>query len=1004
MQDSKALRRLVWACLTVAVALPVPRSLRAQVRQLTGTVDVAISEDFVRPAQLIYTLRGLDGRHYPLQLSRAQINNLGGPGRIAGRRVSVVGRVARAWSDPSVPGSPSLSEELVVDQLTPVGQSLVATPSLPGSLNYAVVGCKFPEIPTEPTTPAYWSRMLGGTSPGLDHYFREASNGTFRLSGSQATVWVTMPRSRTYYNNGSGGINQGLLVQDCLTVADPAVSFASFAGVILQFNEVLDFISWAWTRPMSWNVEGQFLPLRTVVLASWAATHQNVWAHEMLHSFGLWHSSGSTSYAYSSWWDVLSHGQYSANVFGQPGNVGMHTIAGYKALLGWLPASRIYDAAPGATQIALERSALPVSTTNYLLARISIPGTNEVYSVETRRFAGYDQPGSPQGMAGEGVIIHRMTSDGTWLPGANTDIAALVMDGDGNGNVNDAGAIWLPGETFTGAGGVSIRVDQALGTSAYLVTLSNSATYAVRVSATGAGAGRVISNPDGIDCYYPGDNAALQGTCTAGYHPGTSVALSQTASQNASFVRWTGDCSNLSCVVNMTGDRNVTAQFATQCTITVSAGTGGTAALTSGTDTGICGRSVTVTATPNTGYGFQRWSNGATGNPYTLILNSTQTLTATFDAQCSISVQANPTNSGTVTITNGAATGACGRSVSVAATAAAGWAFQNWTDGGVSHALTPQYTFVANSDRTLVANLVAQCTITASAGTGGNVALTSGTRTGACGRSVTVAATPDSGFTFHKWSDAVTANPYTLTVTGNLSLTAQFSAQCKVSVSASPSTSGTAQLTGGEATGACGRQVTVGATANAGHSFVKWTEDGVSQSTAAAYTFVANSGRTLVANFVGICTLTLIDGAGGTTTLKNGTMTGHCGRSLTLMATPHPGWAFTGWYENGVRLMETNPYLLLLNAHRTVEARFVPADLNDFVSRSTNELLGMRELSFLEQQWLDSEGNRNGRVDLGDLLALLDTYPALELAPHVLKQVSPIQLDTPVPGPTEVKP
>jgi hypothetical protein len=44
------------------------------------------------------------------------------------------------------------------------------------------------------------------------------------------------------------------------------------------------------------------------------------------------------------------------------------------------------------------------------------------------------------------------------------------------------------------------------------------------------------------------------------------------------------------------------------------------------------GESCTVTATPNSGYHFQGWSNGVTDNPYTFTVVANITLTATFAA------------------------------------------------------------------------------------------------------------------------------------------------------------------------------------------------------------------------------------------------------------------------------------------------------------------------------------------------------------------------------------
>ena len=67
-------------------------------------------------------------------------------------------------------------------------------------------------------------------------------------------------------------------------------------------------------------------------------------------------------------------------------------------------------------------------------------------------------------------------------------------------------------------------------------------------------------------------------------------------------------------------------------------------------------------------------------------------------------------------------------------------------------------------------------TVSASANTGGTAAVDPSGSV-AEGTSVTFTATPNSGYTFSKWSDDSTENPYTVTVTGNLALTASFTAQ-----------------------------------------------------------------------------------------------------------------------------------------------------------------------------------------------------------------------------------
>ena len=64
----------------------------------------------------------------------------------------------------------------------------------------------------------------------------------------------------------------------------------------------------------------------------------------------------------------------------------------------------------------------------------------DFYTVETRLFAGYDDE-----IPDEAVVIHKVDT-------TLEDRLAQVVDVDNNGDPNDAGAMWTPGEIFTGYG------------------------------------------------------------------------------------------------------------------------------------------------------------------------------------------------------------------------------------------------------------------------------------------------------------------------------------------------------------------------------------------------------------------------------------------------------------------------------------------------------------------------------------------------------------------------
>ena len=124
----------------------------------------------------------------------------------------------------------------------------------------------------------------------------------------------------------------------------------------------------------------------------------------------------------------------------------------------------------------------------------------------------------------------------------------------------------------------------------------------------------------------------------ASYNSGALVQLTATPNTGYTFTGWSGDATGslnpLS--VTMNANKNITANFAltgSGFTLNVVANNGSVLknpnllSYTSGT-------SVVLTATPNSGFKFTRWSGDATGSvsPLTVIMNSNKNITANFIA------------------------------------------------------------------------------------------------------------------------------------------------------------------------------------------------------------------------------------------------------------------------------------------------------------------------------------------------------------------------------------
>lgn len=150
--------------------------------------------------------------------------------------------------------------------------------------------------------------------------------------------------------------------------------------------------------------------------------------------------------------------------------------------------------------------------------------------------------------------------------------------------------------------------------------------------------------------------------------------------------------------------------------------------------------------------------------------------------------------------------------------------------------------------------------VSASPSNGGAV---SGSGTYQQGRSCTVTATANEGYSFINWTEndiqvSTDAN-YTFTVTSNRILVANFSQHVPqyyiINVFANPSSGG---MVNGGGTYQEGHSCTVTTTANNGYEFTNWTENGNEVSTDANYTFTVTGNRNLVANF----SFTLGEGSG----------------------------------------------------------------------------------------------------------------------------------------------
>ena len=271
----------------------------------------------------------------------------------------------------------------------------------------------------------------------------------------------------------------------------------------------------------------------------------------------------------------------------------------------------------------------------------------------------------------------------------------------------------------------------------------------------------------------------------------------------------------------------ITVTGGTQYTITANAGTGGTV---TGGGSYYENTQCTLIATPATGYTFTNWKKDnnvvSTSATYTFTVTSITagTYTATFTAipQYTIAVQANPTAGGSV---SGGGTFYSGTSCTLTATANTHYEFVNWTKSGTQVSTNASYTFTVTANGTYVANFNALTAHTVTCNATENGTISASPTTAYKGETVTLTATPASGFYFGAWTvkDAnnnpvqVSNNQFTMP-DSNVTVSATFVTGYNVTLASVTNGSISANPTYGPA----GTTVTLTATPASGYSLDSW--------------------------------------------------------------------------------------------------------------------------------------------------------------------------------------
>ncbi|MDR3735730.1 MAG: glycosyl hydrolase family 28 protein [Acidobacteriaceae bacterium] len=298
-----------------------------------------------------------------------------------------------------------------------------------------------------------------------------------------------------------------------------------------------------------------------------------------------------------------------------------------------------------------------------------------------------------------------------------------------------------------------------------------------------------------------------------------------------------------------------------------------------------------------------------------------------------VTTAANPVGTGTVTLSPNQLSYATGSSITVTATPAQYYVFTGFS-GDVTGTTNPA-TLLVDANKSVTANFTqAMCNLTVTYTGQGSVSPVSGSY--ACGSTINLSATPNSGYSFGQWSGGGytgTNSAGSFTLTADTTETASFIVGTVCTLATSVTGSGSVTLSPAGGSYSCGSSVQVTAVPYSGD----WSFTGFSGAITGAtnpQTLVLNTNSSVNAAFTQINFPVNVTVVGpGTVSASPSASSYAQGTSVQLTATPNAGAYFVGF--TGDLTSTSNPASVIVNATRNITATFaVPVITQDAVSHA----------------------------------------------------------------------
>ncbi len=577
------------------------------------------------------------------------------------------------------------------------------------------------------------------------------------------------------------------------------------------------------------------------------------------------------------------------------------------------------------------------------------PATSTTYSVT------FNESGLPSGTS--------------WSITFNGATQASTSTGIVFNNLASGTYSWSASSPISGGAGTRYTASPTSGSLAVSSSVTQAISYSAQYLLT------TTSSPSGGGTVSP---------ASSWYNAASSVPITATSNSGYSFGSWTGSGpgsysgSNNPTTVTLNGPITQTANFMPG--LTISAGAGGSVSYSYGTTAGtvpsgtsttvyvVAGTSVSLTATPASGYTFAGWSGSLSGtaNPMTFAVNSPATVSASFSSSTSTATVTfsqtglSLSTFGTILTVDGIAYSTLSSPLSFtwsvgtlhtfawSSPIAGGTGIQFvWTGtSGLSTAQSGSIT-VSSSGGSVSATYATQYQVTfAPSPSSGGTTSPSGTAWYNSGTLLSILAMPASGYAFASWSapssialGSPTSAATTATIGGSGTVTASFgsTSTCTTSCTVTfyevglPSGTRWSVTFFGYLAASTGSSISFTGIASGTYS---WSTSSVSCGTGCQYSPSPTGGSMSVPtvtsqtiSFTEQFQVTMASTTGGTTSPASGSsMWVNAGGGVSVSATPSSGYAFSSWSASTGSISFASPTSATttasVNAAGTITANF----------------------------------------------------------------------------------